>query len=209
MSGLDIISFIAGLVVGIVAVSIAVEFAWRKSFPEKTCKVTKKWSLNELKSPAIVAERLEISPPEDARVVVATPTPPAKKARENPDAIYNFAIGLNKAYIFAGKIMDGQIAIVTGDEDIIKELKEKFYELWRKKEEIKSFIPSEGKVRIRGIVRAVFPYRDGYLMRVSYEKGVVGVLLKERMDVEGRRVEIEGEFTEYPFIRPSNITLLD
>ena len=58
-------------------------------------------------------------------------------------------------------------------------------------------------------ISAVFPYRDGYLMRVSYEKGVVGVLLKERMDVEGRRVEIEGEFTEYPFIKPSNITLLD
>ncbi|MCD6222218.1 MAG: hypothetical protein J7K12_00830 [Thermoplasmata archaeon] len=206
---MDIISFIAGLVVGIVAVSIAVEFAWRKSFPEKTCKLTKNWNLNELRSPSIVAEKLEVAPPGEAKVVVATPTPLAKNARENPDAVHNFAFGLNKAYIFAGKIRDGQIAIVTGDEDIIKELKEKFYELWRKKEEIKSFIPSEGKVRIRGIVRAVFPYRDGYLMRVSYEKGVVGVLLKERMDVEGRRVEIEGEFTEYPFIKPSNITLLD
>lgn len=209
MSGLDIVSFIAGLVVGIVAVSIAVEFAWRKSFPEKTCKLTKNWNLNELQSPVIAAEKMEIEAPSEAKIVVSSPTPQAKNARENPDAIYNFAVGLNKAYIFAGKIKEGQIAIVTGDEDIMKELKEKFYSLWRKKEEVKSYIPSEGKVVIRGIVRAVFPYRDGYLMRVSYEKGVVGVLLKERMDVEGRRVEIEGEITEYPFIKPSNITILD
>lgn len=206
---MDIVSFIAGLVVGIVAVSIAVEFAWRKSMPEKTCKLIKNWNLNELKSPLIVAKKLEITPPSNAKVVVSSPTPYAKNARENPDAIQNFAIGLNKAFIFLGDIKEGQMAIVTGDEDIIKELKEKFYELWRRKEEVKSYIPSEGRVRIRGIVRAVFPYRDGYLMRISYEKGVVGVILKERMDVEGRRVEVEGEFTEYPFIRPSNITLLD
>ena len=122
---MDIISFIAGLVVGIVAVSIAVEFAWRKSFPEKTCKLTKNWNLNELRSPSIVAEKLEVAPPSEAKVVVATPTPHAKNARENPDAVHNFAFGLNKAYIFAGKIRDGQIAVVTGDEDIIKELKEK------------------------------------------------------------------------------------
>jgi len=208
---MDIISFIAGLVVGIVAVSIAVEFAWRKSLPEKTCKIIKNWRLSELKSPLIVAEKLEMEIPDDAKAVVATPSPYAKNARENADAIHNFAVGLNKAFIFSGKIMDGQIAIVTSDEDIIKELKEKFYELWRKKEEARSYIPHEGRghVKIRGIVRAVFPYRDGYLMRVSYEKGVVGVLLKEKMDVEGRRVEVEGEFTEYPFIKPSNIVLLD
>lgn len=206
---MDIISFITGLVVGIVAVSIAVEFAWRKSMPEKTCKITKNWNMNELKSPIIVSEQVETDLPENARVVVATPTPYVKNARENEDAIHNFAVGLNKAYIFAGKIREGQIAIVTGDEEIMKELKEKFYELWRKREGVKSYVSSEGRVRIRGMVRAVFPYRDGYLMRLSYEKGVVGVLLKERMDVEGRRVEVEGEFVEYPFIKPSNITILD
>ena len=46
-------------------------------------------------------------------------------------------------------------------------------------------------------------------MRLSYEGGIVGVLLKERMDVEGRRVEVEGEVLEYPFINPYNITVLD
>ena len=206
---MDIVAFIAGLIVGVVIVSIAVEFAWKKSLPEKTCKLISKWSLKELKNPLIVAERLHVAPPPDAKVVVAAPSPLAKNARENPDVTGNFAIGLNKAFIFAGEIKEGQLAIVTSDEDIIRELREIFYDFYRVKEKVVSYVPKKGKVRIRGIVRAVFPYRDGYLMRVSYEGGLVGVLLKERMDVEGRRVEIEGEVLEYPFINPSNITILD
>jgi len=206
---MDIIAFIAGLIVGIVAVSIAVEFAWKKSAPEKTCKLTKKWNLAELRNPLIVAEKLNVSPPADAKVVVATPSPLAKKARENPDVTGNFAVGLNKAYIFAGEIKEGQIAIVTSDDDILRELRDTFYEFYKVKEKVVSYVPKKGKVKIRGVVKAVFPYRDGYLMRVSYEGGLVGVLLNERMDVEGRKVEIEGEVIEYPFIKPTNITVLD
>ena len=205
---MDIISFIAGLVVGIVAVSVAVEFAWRKSIPEKTCKVIKNWRLNELKSPMIVAEKIQVAVPPDAKVVVSSPSP-GVKARENPDVVGNFAVGLNKAFIFAGEIKEGQIAIVTSDEDIIKFLKEQFYEFWRKKEKVVSYISPQGNVKIRGVVRAVFPYRDGYLMRVSYEKGVVGVILNESREIEGSRVEVEGEMIEHPFIKPTNITLLD
>jgi len=206
---MDIVAFVAGLIVGIVIVSIAVEFAWKKSIPEKTCKLVRKWSLGELKSPLIAAERLHVAPPSDAKVVVATPTPLAKNARENANVIGNFAVGLNKAFIFAGEIKDGQLAIVTSDDDILKELRETFYEFYRVKEKVVSYVPKKGRVKIRGVVRAVFPYRDGYLMRVSYEGGLVGVILKERMDVEGRRVEIEGEVLEYPFINPLNITVLD
>lgn len=202
-------AFVAGLIVGIVIVSIAVEFAWKKSIPEKTCKLIRKWRLDEIKNPLIVAERLHLSPPSDARVVVATPSPLAKNARENPDVVGNFAVGLNKAFIFAGEIKEGQLALVTSDEDILKELRETFYEFYRVKEKVVSYVPKKGRVKIRGVVRAVFPYRDGYLMRVSYEGGLVGVLLKERMDVEGRRVEIEGDVVEYPFINPINITVLD
>ncbi|RLF44655.1 MAG: hypothetical protein DRN29_08070 [Thermoplasmata archaeon] len=206
---MDIVAFVAGLIVGIVIVSIAVEFAWKKSIPEKTCKLIRKWRLDEIKNPLIVAERLHLSPPSDARVVVATPSPLAKNARENPDVVGNFAVGLNKAFIFAGEIKEGQLALVTSDEDILKELRETFYEFYRVKEKVVSYVPKKGRVKIRGVVRAVFPYRDGYLMRVSYEGGLVGVLLKERMDVEGRRVEIEGDVVEYPFINPINITVLD
>ncbi len=207
---MEVITFVAGVIVGIVAVSIAVEFAWKKSMPEKTCKLTKKWNLGEIKNPLIAAEKLLVDAPQGAKIVVASPTPHAVNAKENPDVTGNFVVGLNKAYIFAGEIREGQIAMVTSDEDIMKELKSMFYDFYRGHERVKSYAPSgRGMVKIRGVVRAVFPYRDGYMMRVSYEKGLVGVILKERMDVEGRRVEVEGEMKEYPFIYPHSITLLD
>lgn len=207
---MEIVTFIAGIIVGIVAVSIAVEFAWKKSLPEKTCKLIKNWRLHELKNPLIVAEKLLVDAPPDAKIVVASPTPYAKNAKENAEVTGNFAVGLNKAYIFAGEIKEGQVAVVTSDEDIIKELRSVFYDFYRRHEKVKPYVSSgEGRIKIRGIVRAVFPYRDGYMMRVSYEKGLVGVILKEKMDVEGRRVEVEGEMKEYPFINPYNITVLD
>jgi hypothetical protein len=205
----SLIGFIAGLVVGIVAVSVAVELAWKKSVPEKTCKLLKKWSLSELKNPLIVAEKISIEPPADAKVVVATPSPKIKNAVENEEAIGNYAVGITKAYIFAGEIKENQIAFVISDEDILKELRANFYELYRKKEKPASYVPTKGKVRVRGVVKAVVPYRDGYIMRLAYEEGVLGVLLKERMDVEGRKVEVEGEISEYPFVTPYNIILLD
>ncbi len=206
---MDIIAFVAGLIVGIVAVSIAVEYAWKKSIPEKTCKILKRWDLKELVNPLIVAEKLNVEPPPDAKIVVSTPSKFSENARENPDVIGNFAVGLNKAFIFAGEIKDGQLVIVTSDDDILRELRDMFYEFYKVKERILTKVPKKGKVRIRGIVRAVFPYRDGYLMRLSYEEGVVGILLEERMDIEGKRVEVEGEVIEYPFIKPKNITLLE
>ncbi len=206
---MDIIAFVAGLIVGIVAVSVAVEFAWKKSVPEKTCKLIRKWDLHEIKNPLIAGEKLLVAPPENAKVVVGTPSAFAQNARENPRVTGNYAVGVNKAFIFAGDIKEGQLAVVTSDEDILKELRDTFYTWYKTREKKSSYVIQEGTVIIRGIVRAVFPYRDGYLMRVSHEGGVVGVLIKDRMDVEGRRVEIEGQMLDPPFMNPTHITLLD
>ena len=46
-------------------------------------------------------------------------------------------------------------------------------------------------------------------MRIAYEGGIVGALIKERMDVEGRHVEVEGQILDPPFMNPTNITVLD
>ena len=206
---MDIIAFVAGLIVGIVAVSIAVEFAWKKATPEKTCKLIKNWRLDEIKNALIVAEKILVKPPDDAKVVVATPSSFAKKAHENPEIIGNFAVGVNKAFIFAGDIKNGQLALVTSDQDLLKELRNTFYGYDTAHEERKSYTHYPGSVVIRGVVRAVFPYRDGYLMRIAYEGGIVGALIKERMDVEGRHVEVEGQILDPPFMNPTNITVLD
>ena len=206
---MDLISFIAGLVVGIAALSIAIEFAWKKSIPEKTCKLIKRWNLNEIKNALIVAEKIHVTPPENARIVVSNLTPHARNARENPDVIGNFAVGTNKAFIFSGEIKEGQIAIVTADEDILKELRNIFYNFWKKEKKFVSYVPKKGRVRVRGIVRAVIPYRDGYLIRLSYEGGIIGIIIKEKMDVEGRKIEVDGEVIEYPFIKPSKINIIE
>lgn len=206
---MDLIAFVAGLIVGIVAVSIAVEFAWKKDVPEKKCKLVKKWRQHEIKNPLIVTEKLLTEPPKHAKIVVKEPSSFAKKARENTNVKGNFIVGIEKALIFAGDIRDDQLAMLTSDEDIINELHDTFYSLYKTPEKKQSKISQKGPVTIRGIVRAVFPYREGYLMRVSYEKGIIGAIMKERMDVEGRRVEIVGELLEPPFMEPYNIKVLD
>lgn len=209
LRGMDIIAFVAGLIVGIVAVSIAVEFAWKKTAPEKTCKLIKNWHLDEIRNALIVAEKLQVEPPHDAKVVVGTPSSFAQKAHENPEIVGNFAVGVNKAFIFAGDIKNGQVALATSDEELLQELREIFFEYDRAHEERKSYTHHPGAIVIRGVVRAVFPYRDGYLMRISYEGGLIGAFIKERMDVEGRHVEVEGQILDPPFMSPTNITVLD
>jgi hypothetical protein len=206
---MDIIAFVAGLIVGIVAVSVAVEFAWKKSVPEKSWKTARGWRLSEIRSPLIAAEKLLVAPPENAKVVVGSPSSFAKNARENPDVTGNFAVGVDRAFVFAGDIKEGQLAFVTSDEDIIQELRDMFFDFYTTRERATSHVAPKGFVTIRGRVKAVFPYHDGYLMRVSYEGGIVGVRIKDRMDVEGRRVEVEGKLLEPPFMEPHNITVLD
>ena len=173
---MDLIAFVAGLIVGIVAVSVAVEFGWKKSIPEKTFKMLKNWNLNEIHNVQIVAEKLFLTPPSNAKVVIGSPSSFAQKAKENANVIGNFAVGVDKAFIFAGDIKEGQLAFVTTDEDILKELRDIFYVLYRSKEKVSSYVSQKGRLKIRGLVRAVFPYRDGYLMRISYEGGVIGVI---------------------------------
>jgi len=51
---------------------MAIELGWKKETSAQTCKLTDVWSLHELKKPLIVAEKLHMTPPENAKVVVLT-----------------------------------------------------------------------------------------------------------------------------------------
>ena len=55
------------------------------------------------------------------------------------------------------------------------------------------------------------PYRDKYLIRLSYEGGVTGILINERLDLEGRKIEVEGEVSKEmkPFINAYHIEVLE
>ncbi len=208
---LDVLSLIIGFVVGIIAVSIAIELGWKKQGPTKTYKMATRWSLNELHRPKIVAEKLKMDVPQHADIVVKARTSFAKDAHENPGVTGNFAIGDGKALVFAGEIHPGQIAFRTVDDGIVRRLHEHFREYSTEPGEQKGMASARGGVTMRGMAKAVVPYRDQYLVRLSTTEGVRGVLVNERLDLEGKMIEVEGELVgdDRPFIKPYHLETLE
>ena len=209
---MDVISLIVGFVVGIIAVSIAIELSWKKEEVVETCKIAKRWSISEISNPLIVAEKLKMDVPRSAKVVVKVETAFSKGAKVNPDAYGNFILGNDKALIFSGEIREGQLALRTVDKHILRRLRELFDEFWEGEGEEAATEKSyrKGTVTVRGIAKAVVPYRENYLIRLSYEGGVIGILIDEKMDLEGRKIEVEGEMVgdERPFVKAYHIEIL-
>ncbi len=211
---MEIISLIVGFVVGIVAVSLAIELGWRKEETPEKCKVARRWDVREIKNPLVMAEKIKMEMPMNAKMVVAVHTPFSKRAKLDPNVKGNVIIGDNRALIFSGEIKENQLAFWTIDEHITRALRNQFYNLWEKKEEkkvVSKKLPEKGGVTIRGIVRAVVPYRDKYLVRLSYEGGITGILINERLELDGRKIEVEGEMSEEikPFIKAYHIEVLE
>lgn len=209
---MDVISLIVGFVVGIIAVSIAIELSWKKEETVETCKVANKWSLSEIRNPLIVAEKLKMNAPSGSKVVVRVETAFSRGAKQNPDVRGNFILGSDRALIFSGEIREGQIAFRTVDERILRNLRTLFNQFWEGDEGAgETKISGRGTVTVRGIARAVVPYREHYLIRLSYEDGLIGVLIDERMDLEGRKIEVEGEMTgdERPLIKAYHLEILE
>jgi hypothetical protein len=209
----DVISLIVGFVVGIIAVSIAIELSWKKEEVVETCKVAKKWSLSEIKNPLIVAEKLKMNAPSGSKVVVRVETAFSKGAKQDSKVVGNFALGSDRALIFTGEIREGQLAFRTVDERILRNLRNLFNRFWEGEggaEETKVSI-RKGTVTVRGIARAVVPYREHYLIRLSYEKGIIGVLIDEKMELEGKKIEVEGEMVgdDRPLIKAYHLEMLE
>jgi hypothetical protein len=208
----DIISLIVGFVVGIVAVSIAIELGWKKEEPMETCKIAKKWSLTEIRNPLIVAEKLKMDMPKNSKVVVKVETAFSKGAKQNSEVKGNFAIGDDRALIFSGEIREGQLAFRTVDERILRNLRNMFNNFWEwEAEEESTEVAGKGIITVRGIAKAVVPYRENYLIRLSYEGGIIGILIDEKLDVEGKRIEVEGKTVgdERPFIKAYHLEVLE
>jgi len=185
---MELISLIVGFVVGIVAVSLAIELGWRKEEAPEKCKLARRWNIGEIKNPLVVAEKIKMEMPEDAKIVVAVQTQYSKKAKVNPEVKGNFIIGDDRALIFSGEIKEDQLAFWTIDESIMRALRNQFYKLWEEKEEKKAVttkIPEKG--------------------------GVTGILINERLDLEGRKIEVEGEVSKEmkPFINAYHIEVLE
>jgi hypothetical protein len=197
---------------------MAIELGWRKETSNQTCKLTDIWSLHELKNPLIVAEKLHITPPENAKVVVANTILQKGNVKKHPGVRGNFALGENRALLFTGDIKRGELALWTIDDTIIKKLRNEFHRLWGDAPENLisasiSPIPSteedtkEEHIRIQGRVRAIVPFRDGYLLRISTEDRVMGVMVDEHLELTGKMVEVKGQLTQedHPLIMATQI----
>jgi hypothetical protein len=197
---------------------MAIELGWRKETTNHTCKLTDIWSLHELKNPLIVAEKLHITPPENAKVVVANTILQKGNVKKHPGVRGNFVLGENRALLFTGEIKKGQLALWTIDEVIIKKLRNEFYRLWKDTPENLVSAPTppnlgtkedenEEHIRIQGRVRAIVPFRDGYLLRISTEDRVMGVMVDERLELTGKMVEVKGQLTmeDHPLLIASQI----
>ena len=197
---------------------MAIELGWKKETSTQTCKLTDIWSLHELKKPLIVAEKLHMTPPENAKVVVANTILQKGNVKKHPGVRGNFALGENRALLFTGEIKRGELALWTIDDTIIKKLRNEFHRLWEDSDEnpvsASSPLPrdtekeeKEDHIRIRGRVRATVPFRDGYLLRISTEDQVMGVMVDERLELTGKIVEVEGQLTQedHPLIIATQI----
>lgn len=197
---------------------MAIELGWRKETITHTCKLTDIWSLNEFKNPLIVAEKLHITPPGNAKVVVSNTVLQKGNVKKHPGVRGNFVLGENRALLFTGEIKPGKLALWTIDEVIIKKLRNEFYRLWEDTPENRVSVsapPSLGTTedekeeyrQIQGRVRATVPFRDGYLLRISTEDRVMGVMVDERLDLTGKIVEVKGQLTQedHPLIIATQI----
>ena len=196
---------------------MAIELGWKKETITQTCKLTDSWSLHELKNPLIVAEKLHIIPPDNAKVVVANTILQKGNVKKHPGVRGNFALGENRALLFTGEIKRGELALWTIDDTIIKKLRNEFHHLWKDSDENPVSASSsrprdtekekEDHIRIRGRVRATVPFRDGYLLRISTEDQVMGVMVDERLELTGKIVEVEGQLTQedHPLIIATQI----
>jgi len=123
--------------------------------------------------------------------------------------------------IFTGEIKKGEIALWTIDEHIMLKLRKEFERLWGTDDDSLPPTPSaatvyspeesEDMITVTGRVRARVPFRDGYLLRLSTEDRVMGVMIDEPMDLKGKTVEVTGTITngDRPLIQPTRITVID
>jgi hypothetical protein len=204
---LDVLSTLIGFLIGIVAAGFAVELGLKKWLaPPQASKLTTVWSLDELKSPEVVATQLGpgLQVPKTARVVTGSSAPPAKKdfqLRRNGDAHGSFALDSQKprALLFLGEVKPGALALWTVDEVIIQRLRAEFNRLWTRSTDYVertavADIAQKPNVTIEtsGTVQDIIPYKGRFMMRLIDHGDAVGVVVDQDLAVRGQKVTVKG-----------------
>ena len=140
---MDIVVFIAGFVIGVVSVALAIEFGMKKtSKSEPASRSTRKWSISEIRNPRIVAEYLgDIDIPKNSRLVVNKHKDnivfEGLNAKRNSGIKGNFILGDDRALILAGPVKKDEMGVWTVEKEILESLNNYFEETWSKGTEMK------------------------------------------------------------------------
>ena len=140
---MDIVVFIAGFIVGVVSVALAIEFGIKKtSKSEPASRSTRKWSISEISNPRIVAEYLgDVDIPKNSRIVVNKHKDDmvfaGVNAKINSGVRGNFILGDDRALILAGPVKKDEMGVWTVEKEILESLNNYFEETWSKGTEMK------------------------------------------------------------------------
>ncbi len=135
---MDVVSFILGLVVGVVVVGFAIELGLRRiTRGAPATQPTHKWTLAEIKNPRIIAETMGIIdlPPNAKIVVNEYPNKAMFKGmavKHHSGIKGNFIIGDDRALILSGPIEEAELGLWTVEKDTMQKLNRYFEDSWAK-----------------------------------------------------------------------------
>jgi len=140
---MNIVVFIAGFVIGVIVVALAIELGMKKKpTSEPSSRATQYWSIEEIRNPRIIAESLgdDVSLPRNSKLVVNQYTskdPLQGMAVKTHAGIKgNFILGDDRALILAGAIKKNEIGVWTVEKEILRKLNAYFEQSWSKGEPI-------------------------------------------------------------------------
>jgi len=120
----------------VIIVSIAFEMGLKKmTSATPSSKHTKKWSVNEISNPKIMAEYLSnVDLPKNSKVLVNRYKDKTMlagmNAREHSGIRGNFIVGDDRALILSGPLKKDEAAFWTVEPEIVKKLNQEFDEIW-------------------------------------------------------------------------------
>ena len=136
---MDIIIFIAGFIIGVIVVALAIELGMKKKpTSEPASRATQYWSIGEIKNPRIVAESMgdDIALPKNSKLVVNQVSDKEllrnMSVKTHPGVKGNFILGDNRALILAGAIKKDEIGVWTVEKEILQKLNAYFEQSWSK-----------------------------------------------------------------------------
>ena len=139
---MDVLALVIGFAIGVVVVSIAIEFGMKKtSRVGPASKHTKEWDISEISNPKIMAEYLvDAELPKNSKLLVNKYKDKEKfigmNVKEHRGIRGNYVVGDDRALILAGPIKKDEIAFWTVEKDIVEELKRDFESKWAEAEEM-------------------------------------------------------------------------